>query len=55
MATGKFKYLNLPKGYSKIKSPKFIRSRKEVEDYLNLAYDSTRIEKTKKEVLVCYA
>ena len=35
---------------SKIKLPELIRGRKEVQDNLNLAYDSMRIEKIKKEV-----
>ena len=52
MATGKFEYLILQKGRrSKIKSPELIRGRKEVQDNLNLAYDSVGIEKIKKEVL----
>lgn len=53
MAIGKFEYLILQKGRSKIKSPELIRGRKEVQDNLNLAYDSVRIEKIKKEVLAC--
>jgi len=51
MATGKFKYLNLQKGSSKIKSLNLIRGRKEVQDNLNLAYDSVGIEKIKKKIL----
>jgi len=45
--------LPLQKGSSKIKLPELIRGRKEVQDNLNLAYDSVRIEKIKKEVLAC--
>jgi hypothetical protein len=43
--------LTSQKSRSKIKSPELIRGRKEVQDNLNLAYDSVRIEKIKKEVL----
>jgi hypothetical protein len=43
--------LTLQKGRSKIKSPELIGGRKEVQDNLNLAYDSVRIEKIKREVL----
>jgi len=43
--------LNLTYNCVRIKNLELIRGRKEVQDNLNLAYNSIRIEKIKKKVL----
>jgi len=42
-----------PYFYKKMGYPILIKDREEVQDNLNLAYDSVKIEKIKKEILAC--
>ncbi|MBT9161047.1 MAG: hypothetical protein DDT26_02345 [Dehalococcoidia bacterium] len=45
--------LTLEKKSSKVKIPESIKGKKEVQENLNLAYDSVKIENEKEEVLEC--